>query len=96
MSLTMTSHAAATSLPGSAYAERPGLLARLLTAAAREIRIRRDLRLLASLDDAALHDIGLTRGGMEDAVRHGRSQHDGLPVFKPMASDRTDPAAEWR
>jgi uncharacterized protein YjiS (DUF1127 family) len=42
-------------------------------AIAREIRLRRDLRNLQRLDDAMLRDIGLGRGELEDAVRHGRS-----------------------
>ena len=46
-----------------------------------EIRMRRDLAMLQSLDDAMLHDIGLSRGEVEHVVRHGR----------PLA-----PWAEWR
>jgi len=52
---------------------RPDLLTRMLAAIAREIRIRRDLRRLQGFDDAMLHDIGLARGGLEEAVRHGRA-----------------------
>jgi uncharacterized protein YjiS (DUF1127 family) len=57
------------------------LIGRLLASAAREIRMRRDLAMLQSLDDAMLHDIGLSRGEVEHVVRHGR----------PLA-----PWAEWR
>ena len=39
---------------------------------AREVRLRRDLRLLSGLDEAMLRDIGLARGGLERAVRYGR------------------------
>jgi uncharacterized protein YjiS (DUF1127 family) len=40
----------------------------------REIRIRRDLRMLSSFSDEALQDMGLARGGLEDAIRRGRSE----------------------
>ena len=42
------------------------------TRAAREIRIRRDMRRLAELDDWMLRDIGLARTEIEPAARHGR------------------------
>lgn len=45
---------------------------KLFSAVVREIRIRRALREVSSLDDAMLHDIGLGLGSIEDAVRHGR------------------------
>jgi uncharacterized protein YjiS (DUF1127 family) len=48
-------------------------LVRVFLAIAQEIRLRRDLRRLQGLDDAMLRDIGLGRGELEDAVRHGRS-----------------------
>ncbi|MBQ0822186.1 DUF1127 domain-containing protein [Microvirga sp. HBU67558] len=37
-----------------------------------EIEIRRALREVSALDDAAMHDIGLTPGNIEDVVRCGR------------------------
>ena len=57
-----------------------------------EWQLRRDLAHLQSLDGRALHDIGLTRGSLEGAVRHGRGRH-----WQP----RTEPGepirelAEW-
>jgi uncharacterized protein YjiS (DUF1127 family) len=53
---------------------RPTLLARFVAYMAAEIRVRRDLRALNALDDAALHDIGLVRGETEYAVREGRAR----------------------
>jgi uncharacterized protein YjiS (DUF1127 family) len=41
----------------------------------REIRIRRDLNRLGAFDDAALSDLGLSRGGIEGAIRDGRPGH---------------------
>ncbi len=38
----------------------------------RELRLRRAIRDVQELDDAMLHDIGLTRDAAESAVRHGR------------------------
>ncbi len=53
-------------------AARPTVLKNLFSAVMREIRLRRAMREVASLDDAMLHDIGLGPGNIEDAVRHGR------------------------
>ena len=55
-----------------ASASKPSRIRGLFEALAREIRIRRALRDVSSLDDNILCDIGLSRGGIEDAVRHGR------------------------
>ena len=40
----------------------------------REIEIRRDQRRLAALDDGMLHDLGLGRSEVDEAVRHGRER----------------------
>ena len=47
-------------------------LAWLIAAIAHELRIRRDLRQLAAMDDHMLKDIGLSRGDIEHCVRCGR------------------------
>lgn len=57
---------------GAIRSSSPSPVSRLLALIAHEIRVRRDLRTLSSLGDSALHDIGLARGGLEEAVRHGR------------------------
>src|SRR5215207_2966435 len=56
-----------------AHVAKPNLLAQLATNLLREWRTRRDLRALEQLDDRALRGIGIGPGGLEDAVRHGRS-----------------------
>ena len=40
----------------------------------RELRLRRAIRDVQELDDAILHDIGLTRDSVESAVRYGRGR----------------------
>jgi uncharacterized protein YjiS (DUF1127 family) len=45
----------------------------LIAAIINELRIRRDMRQLAAMDDHMLKDIGLRRCEIEDCVRHGRS-----------------------
>jgi uncharacterized protein YjiS (DUF1127 family) len=47
-------------------------LAWVVVAIFRELRIRRDMRQLAAMDDAMLKDIGLRRGEIEYSVRYGR------------------------
>jgi uncharacterized protein YjiS (DUF1127 family) len=47
-------------------------LAWLVAAIAHELRIRRDMRQLAAMDDDMLKDIGLRRGEIEYTVRYGR------------------------
>src|SRR4051812_48505035 len=108
MSLILTREAVATQSIGSSHIRRPGLLIRLFAAIAREIRIRRDMRLLATFDEAALHDIGLAQGGVEDVVRHGRRRRNRLPASgQPMPTGAmfnnstgapviTNACAEWR
>lgn len=44
----------------------------LIAAIAHELRIRRDARRLAAMDDHMLEDIGLRRGEIEYCVRYGR------------------------
>ena len=56
-------------------------IARGVAGLAREIRMRRDLRRLSGLDDAMLRDIGVARGGLENAVRFGRATEK--PVRAP-------------
>ena len=51
---------------------RPSLIGRFVAHLVTEWQVRRDLRRLEMLDAHMLHDIGLTGGGLEDAVRHGR------------------------
>ena len=62
----------------------------LLASFAQEWRLRRDLAELQSMDARALHDIGLTRGSLESAVRNGR------PRIRPIAgaSDRWSPSLD--
>ena len=82
----------------------PGLRALLAgfgKAILREIRIRRSLRELDSLGDAMLHDMGVTRGGLEDVVRHGRAWGYRPVSSKPVsrgavALDRLPGLPEWR
>jgi uncharacterized protein YjiS (DUF1127 family) len=73
---TMRSHASrqreATILDACMRATARGL-AWLITAIGNELRIRRDMRQLAAMDDHTLKDIGLHRCEIEDGVRHGRS-----------------------
>jgi len=68
----MTSLSTAFHWASEASVAKPSGIRGLFGALAREIRIRRALRDVSSLDDNILCDIGLSRGGIEDAVRHGR------------------------
>jgi uncharacterized protein YjiS (DUF1127 family) len=47
-------------------------VALLIGAIANELRIRRDMRRLGTMDDHMLEDIGLRRGEIEYCVRYGR------------------------
>ena len=42
----------------------------------RHLKVRSDRRLLQSMPDYMLADIGISRGGIDRAVQHGR-QYDG-------------------
>ena len=53
-------------------ARKPSRLSGLMASLMREIEIRRALREVSTLDEAMLHDIGISPGGIEDAVRCGR------------------------
>jgi|UPI0004B248F3 uncharacterized protein YjiS (DUF1127 family) len=53
-------------------APKPSRLKSLFASLVHEIEIRRALREVSSLDDAMLHDIGLTPGNIEDTIRCGR------------------------
>ena len=72
---TMRSHAPrqreATVLDACMRAAARGL-AWLAAAIANELRIRRDMRQLAAMDDQMLKDIGLRRSEVEYCVRYGR------------------------
>jgi uncharacterized protein YjiS (DUF1127 family) len=79
----------------------PSLVSRVLSRIADEIRVRRDLRALSSYDEAALHDIGLTRGGLEEAVRCGRPsgprrEFGSTGETVPGRSLRASAFTEWR
>ncbi len=52
--------------------QKHGLVRSLVSSVLREIHLRRSMREVGALDDAALLDMGISRGGIEDAVRHGR------------------------
>jgi uncharacterized protein YjiS (DUF1127 family) len=94
--MTATMTCATTSRPVAPARESRSFLARLFALAAREIRIHRDMRVLASMDEAALHDIGLVRGSVEDAVRHGRL--DGVAPAPSVSHPASLPHSlvEWR
>lgn len=78
-------------------------LRRFLSLAVQEWRLSRDRAELQALDGRALHDIGLTRGSIEGAVRfgrHGAPRHSGGPA-EPFGDGAESPAipsswTEWR
>jgi uncharacterized protein YjiS (DUF1127 family) len=51
---------------------KPSRFKGIFAALMHEIRVRRALREVSGFDDATLHDIGIDRGSIEDAVRYGR------------------------
>ena len=83
--------------PGAQTSRRPASaairehLVRLAGFAIQEWRLRRDLATLQSLDARGLHDIGLTRGSLEGAVRHGR-RFPALVGGSPM---KISASPEW-
>jgi uncharacterized protein YjiS (DUF1127 family) len=74
---TVRSHAPrqrqATIFDGCLAAAMRGIML-LIAAIANELRIRRDMRQLAAMDDHMLKDIGLRRGEIEYCVRYGRDE----------------------
>ena len=73
MSASLSTHSVPGGLPVGWGQRALELIARGVSSLAHEVRIRRDLRRLSGLDDAILHDIGVARGGLEGAVRFGRT-----------------------
>jgi len=68
----MTAHANPCDWTSEQPAPKPSRIKSLFASFLHEIEVRRALRDVSSLDDAMLHDIGLTPGNIEDAVRCGR------------------------
>lgn len=64
--------ALALAAPATSASARAPLAARLVAALARACRVRRDTRELVALTNHTLHDLGLGRGEIENAVRLGR------------------------
>jgi uncharacterized protein YjiS (DUF1127 family) len=52
---------------------RPGMLARLAAAIRRRREEAMAIEALAEFDDRTLRDLGLARGAIPQAVRHGRN-----------------------
>jgi len=61
-----------TSLPQDPSKGFLDLIADAFASLTREVRIRHDLRQLEGADEAMLHDIGISRGEIDCAVRCGR------------------------
>jgi uncharacterized protein YjiS (DUF1127 family) len=78
--MSILAHATRRPLGGSTV----GIAAASLFAAGRslvrELRLRRAIRAMQDLDEAMLHDVGLTRDGIEDAVRHGRANRQARRI----------------
>ena len=75
------------------FAARFGAVLALL---ASEWRARRDLAQLQAMDARGLHDIGLTRGSLEGAIRHGGR---GTTSPEPVGTERPrlpSSLTEWR
>jgi uncharacterized protein YjiS (DUF1127 family) len=65
---------------------------------AAEWRIRRDLAQLQALDARGLQDIGLTRGSLEGAVRHGGKGMSFPDPIRALPEEHAIPSSwtEWR
>lgn len=59
---------------GTKAAHRAGRARSFLAAIWREWQLRRDRRLLQSLDERALADLGIRHSEIDAVVRHGRGQ----------------------
>jgi len=68
----MTAHTAPCDWTSEQTTPKPSRIKSLFASLVHEIEIRRALRDVSSLDDAMLHDIGLTPGNIEEAIRCGR------------------------
>ena len=53
-------------------AAKPSRIKSFFASLMHEIEVRRALREVGSLDEDALHDMGISAGNLEDAVRCGR------------------------
>jgi len=98
MSGSMTAFSSGFSFRGSVGAAiRTRFLAAVALVAA-EWRIRRDLAALQALDGRGLHDIGLTRGSLEGAVRHGGKGLGSLHPIGDLPECQALPSSwtEWR
>jgi uncharacterized protein YjiS (DUF1127 family) len=71
--IVMSSLSSAFEWSSERTSRKPNPVLGLVGAILREIRLRRALRDVGALDDSALVDMGISRGGIEDAVRHGRT-----------------------
>ena len=69
----------------------------------RELAIRDDLHALEAMNDAGLADLGISRGGLDGAVRHGRPPlahtsvtGDGSASDTSSVALPADVTTEWR
>jgi uncharacterized protein YjiS (DUF1127 family) len=68
----MTAHSTPCDWTSEQPASKPSRIKSLFASLVHEIEIRCALREVSALDDTMLHDIGLTPGNVEDAIRCGR------------------------
>ena len=85
MSASSLIRPSATVLPAAWGRRTRALISDLAAGLAREIRVRRDLRIVSGLDDAMLRDIGIARGELERAVRYGRATEPAGSVARKQA-----------